>query len=211
VIIINTDGTAEFKRYADYTSICSAVNPPGRDDPFTSVPLEDHSESGYTVYANDNGMLIPLPRNKKAEQLTGYPELYGPICVTSFEESGEDECMGYIVEESRAAFEQKLRSLCLREEGADSKTSFDGAYANIPEQTQNSLKYYMLRGQPTGGFLSAVLCNNLMEAATRGDLEHRAQLVNITLWIYSHLPAGSHGSEQRVEAWIKKKGLQESK
>jgi len=228
MIIIQPNGTIETKVYKDHTSISQAVNPPGRDDPFTTVPQRDGMACGYTVYANDNGMLIPLSRNVTAEDLTGYPELYGPICVASFEEAGEDECLCYVTKKSKAAFERLLEALKaqagddrdygsqileealrMRDEAkVRDQFVFEGEYADIPEQTQDSLKYYLSIGQGVGGFLMAVLSNDLFEAVVRADLEHREQLATLARWIHFKTPSASHGSKQAVETWIKHQGLQ---
>jgi len=118
MIVIQPDGTITRPVYVDYTSIVKAVNPPGRDDPFTSVPLPGGTASGYTVWANDVGLLIGMDENPYAEDLCEYMPLVGPICITSFEESKEDELLGDIVREVRQQFEDKLNALLAKARAA---------------------------------------------------------------------------------------------
>ena len=106
--IIHPDGRCEYAPYVDYTSICKGVNMPGDDHPFTSVPIPERDAAGFTVWDNDMGLLIGLDPNPWAEDLCDYDNLVGPIVVTSFEESKEDELMGYIVPAVRERFLQRL-------------------------------------------------------------------------------------------------------
>jgi hypothetical protein len=111
--LIFPDGRVETKKYESYKSIGEGVNleTGGRDDPFTTVPLPGGFSEGYSVFANDNGLLIDLPRNPAAEKLAQYPELAGVVVVASFEESGEDELVGYTDPAAKKAFEQKLQAI----------------------------------------------------------------------------------------------------
>jgi hypothetical protein len=111
--LIFPDGRIETKKYESYKSIGEGVNleTGGRDDPFTTVPLPGGFREGYSVFANDNGLLVGLPRNPTAEKLAQYPELAGVIVVASFKESGEDDLLCYVDHEVRRAFEAKLQAL----------------------------------------------------------------------------------------------------
>jgi hypothetical protein len=108
MLIIHPDGHCEETSYADYRSIGKGVNLPGGDDPFTMVPLPERDQAGYTVYANDVGLLIGMAPNPWAERLCMYDPLVGPIVVTSFEESKEDDLIGSIVPEVRKQFLVRL-------------------------------------------------------------------------------------------------------
>jgi len=68
-----------------------------------------------------------------------------------------------------------------------------------------SIKLYVERGIPTGGFLYAVLSNNLSESFGRADLENRLALYEIVQYIYHNIPADAWGSRDKVEAWLKAK------
>ena len=66
----------------------------------------------------------------------------------------------------------------------------------------DSLRAYADQGRPTGGFLQAVLSNDLMTAMASADESSRANLYDICRYVYNHLPMGCHGSPEIVTAWI---------
>jgi hypothetical protein len=75
---------------------------------FCSIPGQ--MRTGYLCLVHDEGAILnpPLPRNALAERLTGYPEIYGPIVVASFEESGEKDLIDVIRKDDRHLFEARL-------------------------------------------------------------------------------------------------------
>jgi len=75
---------------------------------------------------------------------------------------------------------------------------------NIPKITMDTLDLYVTRGIPTGGFLYAVLTNNLFDAVTRADPMNRAALKDICVYVYNDLPQDCWGSPEIVAAWIEK-------
>ena len=75
----------------------------------------------------------------------------------------------------------------------------------IKQETIDSIRRYADKGIPTGGFLYAVLSNNLAESFGRADLENRLALYEIVQYIYNNIPADSWGSTEKVEAWLKAK------
>lgn len=68
----------------------------------------------------------------------------------------------------------------------------------------SSLDRYVKHGVPTGGFLKAVLSNDLLESVSRADSGNLSVLPEIVLYIHNHLPSGCHGSRERVQMWIQK-------
>lgn len=76
---------------------------------------------------------------------------------------------------------------------------------NIPESTMKSLVNYRDKRIPTGGFLHAVLTNNLVEACARADVYNRTCLHEIVMFVYNELLHDSWGSEDRVAAWLDSK------
>lgn len=66
----------------------------------------------------------------------------------------------------------------------------------------DSLIRYAETGCPTGGFLRAVLSNDLMEAVSRADADNRRTLVDIVQFVYMELPRGCYGSPETVLEWI---------
>jgi hypothetical protein len=65
-----------------------------------------------------------------------------------------------------------------------------------------SLQRYVEQRIPTGGFLQAVLENNLQEAFGLADEDNCAMLFHICAYIYNELPSMSHGSPERVQKWL---------
>lgn len=73
----------------------------------------------------------------------------------------------------------------------------------VPERTLYSLDMYVRYGIETGGFLKAVLTNDLFGAMARADDENLRNLPAITALIYNKLPAGSWGNEKRMWDWMR--------
>jgi hypothetical protein len=73
---------------------------------------------------------------------------------------------------------------------------------HIPNHTQTALTDYIERGIPVGGFLHAVLSNDLFGAVGRADAQNLPALKDITGWIFMQAPQGSWGSEALVLRWI---------
>ncbi len=77
----------------------------------------------------------------------------------------------------------------------------------IPAHMRDTMRRYIERGIPTGSFLEAVLCNDLMGALGRADEENRAALHGYAVYLYSYAPNGCHGSPSKVSEWISGGGL----
>ena len=75
----------------------------------------------------------------------------------------------------------------------------------IKPEIIDSIKAYAERGIPTGGFLYAVLTNDMMEALFRADAENRVALYDIVSYIYNNIPGDAWGSPSKVEMWMNKK------
>ena len=73
---------------------------------------------------------------------------------------------------------------------------------HVPEHTQTALTDYIERGIPVGGFLHAVLSNDLFGAVGRADSQNLPALKNIVNWVYNRAPQNCHGSEALVLRWI---------
>jgi hypothetical protein len=78
-------------------------------------------------------------------------------------------------------------------------------YSLIKPETIASLLRYVERGVPTGGFLRAVLENNLTNSFGRADAENCEALFHICAYVYNELPYECHGSPERVAEWLLKK------
>ena len=73
----------------------------------------------------------------------------------------------------------------------------------IPEHLRESLERYVTYGIPTGGFLQAVLENNLIDAVGRADAQSTAALPEICRYVYNELPTSCWGSPTKVREWIR--------
>ena len=65
-----------------------------------------------------------------------------------------------------------------------------------------ALDRYAEQGGPLGGFLEAVLSNDLVSAAFRADIDNRAALAEIALHVSNRLPAICWGSPDVYRAWV---------
>lgn len=75
-------------------------------------------------------------------------------------------------------------------------------YNLIPSHMHSAIENYILHGFSPGGFLTAVLANDLMEAVGRADQINQQSLVGWCRFIYNHTPSTSHGSYEAVEKWL---------
>lgn len=74
---------------------------------------------------------------------------------------------------------------------------------------KDSIDNYVEKSWQPGGFLTAVLENNLMEAFARADDNNRANLFEICKYVYNDIPSGCHGSSEIVTRWLKLKREEE--
>ena len=75
-----------------------------------------------------------------------------------------------------------------------------------PEAVKNSLARYVQHGIPTGGFVRAVLENDLAAAVGRADATNVRCLPGIAAYVWQHLPVGCSGSIRAVANWIAEGG-----
>ena len=75
-------------------------------------------------------------------------------------------------------------------------------YEGIPAPTLEALKRYVNHHCPTGGFLEAVLSNNLSEAVGTADRDNTLALKAIMMWVYWACPHTAQGSREKYRAWI---------
>jgi hypothetical protein len=65
-----------------------------------------------------------------------------------------------------------------------------------------TLDRYVLNHIPTGGFLEAVLSNDLKEACARADSQNRYLLFEIVSYLYNEVPSACWGSPEKVQKWL---------
>jgi len=76
----------------------------------------------------------------------------------------------------------------------------------IPERTLDGIKRYVEDRIPPGGFLTAMLENNLTESFGRADKENREALYEIVGYVYNKTPSVCWGSPEKVKKWLKREG-----
>lgn len=78
------------------------------------------------------------------------------------------------------------------------RLEFNGCPGNV----QGGLERYVNDRVAPGGFLRAVLENDLARAIGRADLENLEELPDIVRYVYSHVPAKAWGSKDAVARWL---------
>jgi len=74
-------------------------------------------------------------------------------------------------------------------------------YESVPASTLDTLDNWAKFGLPPGGFISAVLENDLADAVGRADSRNSAALVGIIDYLINELPRSCWGSYENVAAW----------
>ena len=72
----------------------------------------------------------------------------------------------------------------------------------IPTRTVETIDRYVQKRVRPGGFVQAVLENNLMGAFNSADDENREALFDIVCYIWNKIPAKCCGSPERVKDWL---------
>lgn len=75
-------------------------------------------------------------------------------------------------------------------------------YEGIPAPTLEALKRYVNHRCPTGGFLEAVLSNDLRRALGVVDRDNLLVLKEIVMWVYCKCPCEAQGACENYRAWI---------
>ena len=71
-----------------------------------------------------------------------------------------------------------------------------------PENYVQEIQRYVEHGLEPGGFLTAVLSNNLTEAFQRADDAATEALPHIVGYIYNRIPSNTWGSPAKVAAFL---------
>jgi hypothetical protein len=79
---------------------------------------------------------------------------------------------------------------------------------NLPCWAVESLKEYVRIGRPVGGFLEAVLSNDLMNAFGRADEGNCRLMFEYAKYVYNKMPMGCHGSRKIYNSWCESGGLE---
>lgn len=77
----------------------------------------------------------------------------------------------------------------------------------IPDYMQNSLARYIMEGTPVGGFLMALLSNDLRKTFEKADEVNQQRVYNYVMFLYNDAPGGCWGSKEIVKGWIAHQGM----
>jgi len=80
-----------------------------------------------------------------------------------------------------------------------------GTYWEVPKYILDIINRYVEDDVPPGGFLTAVLSNDLVGAFTWADSDCKSALPDIVRYLNNEIPAESWGSKDKVEAWLNRK------
>lgn len=77
----------------------------------------------------------------------------------------------------------------------------------LPEHMRAAMLRWIEQGVYPGGFLTAVLENNLCEAVARADHINIDKLPDYVRYLYNNAPRGCWGNPDSVRAWHREGGL----
>lgn len=84
---------------------------------------------------------------------------------------------------------------------------FDNAdWSKVPHHLREGLHEYIRTGRSVGGFLTAVLSNDLAGAVTRADPGSMGSLKAVIHFL-QFMPADCHGSREKVDKWVFQRGI----
>lgn len=81
------------------------------------------------------------------------------------------------------------------------KESFTFYGMTVRPDIIESLNAWVMNARPVGGFLEAVLENNLVAAMSRADDENLRTLPAVVAYVYNELPSLCWGNPAKVKAW----------
>jgi hypothetical protein len=77
----------------------------------------------------------------------------------------------------------------------------ENKYDRLPEAMREHARDYVERHLEVGNFLTAVLCNDLVNAFGYADRENLAAMHDWVLWVWNDIPSACWGSPEKVRAW----------
>lgn len=78
----------------------------------------------------------------------------------------------------------------------------------LSDDMEDAIRDYLNAGRQPGGFLTAVICNDLKAACSRADEVNLAALPAIVAFLYNEAPAAAWGSREKMDAWIDKRATE---
>lgn len=84
------------------------------------------------------------------------------------------------------------------------KQAAKAAAAEALRKMMPAIRRYIDKGIEPGGFLAAVICNDLRGAVGRADAENLSQLPAFVSYFYNDAPSSCWGSPEKFEAWLRR-------
>ncbi len=72
----------------------------------------------------------------------------------------------------------------------------------IPKAIKYQIDQYIEAGVPPGGFLNAVLTNDLMVAIQKADETNKLHIPDIVTYLLNYLPPIAYGNAKNVTDWL---------
>jgi len=72
----------------------------------------------------------------------------------------------------------------------------------IRPEMKAALDRYAEQGVPLGGFLTALLANDLMGALGRADPQNERNINQLCMYVHNEMPGTCHGSYEIIDAWV---------
>lgn len=88
------------------------------------------------------------------------------------------------------------------------ETVYVDGVGDVPRHLAEGLLAHALTGFPVGGFLTALLCNDLVRAIGNADDTSMGALKVLAAVVYNCLPRDSWGSVVAVDAWKEAGGFE---
>ena len=80
---------------------------------------------------------------------------------------------------------------------------YERSWGNIHLDCQEAIFNYLVYGWEPGGFLTAVMANDLHRAATVADVENVKRLAHVARFVVYALPHGCYGNYDQVKTWLR--------
>ena len=81
------------------------------------------------------------------------------------------------------------------------------SYDTLPKHMREGAQLYVEHGKLSGSFLTAILENDFVGAASNADDINLMFLHEWALWLYNDAPVFAWGSKEKVAAWIERGGM----
>lgn len=77
-------------------------------------------------------------------------------------------------------------------------------YSKVPvDYMREGIENYLEHGVMPGGFLTALLSNELMESFARADENNIRAMSQWVMFVFSEIPMNARGSLEQMESWCK--------